>query len=98
MSRESPRLLIVAYHFPPMYSAGAQRPAQMLKLLPRFGIDVSVLTHTFQRTDLNSEPNVLRVYDSSSNGLGKLLHIPLRIIQRLSRRLGGYLSCILKLF
>ncbi len=82
------RLLVVAYHFPPMNSAGVQRPLQMLKLLPRFGVDVSVLTHSYSRTDLRAEPNVLRVFDTSSKGLGKLLHYPMRLLQRLSRMLG----------
>jgi glycosyltransferase involved in cell wall biosynthesis len=82
------KVLLVAYHFPPMNNSGVQRPLAMLKLLPRFGIDVSVLTHTYSRSDLLSEPNVLRVYDTNSKGVGKLLHYPLRILQRVSRALG----------
>ena len=82
------KVLLVAYHFPPMNSGGVQRPLQMLKFLPRFGVDVSVLTHSYSRSDLRSEPNILRVYDTNSKGLGKLLHYPLRTLQRLSRVLG----------
>jgi glycosyltransferase involved in cell wall biosynthesis len=71
-----------------MNSSGVQRPLAMQKLLPRFGVDVSVLTHTYSRSDLLSEPNVLRVYDTNSNGAGKLVHYPLRILQRGARALG----------
>jgi glycosyltransferase involved in cell wall biosynthesis len=83
------RLLVIAYHFPPQNSAGAQRPMQMRKLLPRFGVDVTVVTHSYDRTALAAEPGVVRVFDSNSTGFGKLLHYPLRIGQRLSRALGG---------
>ncbi len=89
MSARNLRLLVIAYHFPPQNSAGAQRPMQMQKLLPKFGVDVSVLTHSYDRTDLASDPNLLRVFDTNSRGFGKLLHYPLRIVQRLSRMLGG---------
>jgi glycosyltransferase involved in cell wall biosynthesis len=88
MTDENLRVLVVAYHFPPMNSAGAQRPGRMAKLLPDFGIDVSVLTHSHSRSDLLSEPGVLRVYDTNGRGAGKLLHYPLRILQRLSRAVG----------
>jgi glycosyltransferase involved in cell wall biosynthesis len=82
------RLLLVAYYFPPMNNGGVQRPFQVSQLLPRFGIEVSVLTHSHSRTDLHSEPWVLRVYDTNSVGVDKLLHIPIRLLQRLSRLLG----------
>jgi glycosyltransferase involved in cell wall biosynthesis len=85
------RLLLIAYHFPPMNSAGVQRPLQMWKLLPRFGVDVTVLTHSYSRSDLR-EPGVLRVYDTNSSGMGKLIHYPVRVLQRLSRALGGSTS------
>jgi hypothetical protein len=86
------KVLLVAYHFPPMNSGGVQRPLQMLKYLPHFGVDVSVLTHSHSRTDLRSDPNILRVYDTNRNGRGKLLHFPVRTLQRLSRALGGSTS------
>jgi len=82
------KVLLVAYHFPPMNNGGVQRPLQMSKLLPLFGVDVCVLTHTYSRTDLHSDPGTLRVYDTNSKGVGKLLHYPLRVMQRLSRALG----------
>jgi glycosyltransferase involved in cell wall biosynthesis len=88
MAPRNLRVLLVAYHFPPMNSSGVQRPLAMQKLLPRFGVDVSVLTHTYSRSDLLSEPNVLRVYDTNSNGASKLLHYPLRVLQRGARALG----------
>src|SRR5580698_3305020 len=39
-----PRLLLVAYNFPPVGGAGVQRPVKWLKNLRKMGWDVSVLT------------------------------------------------------
>lgn len=39
-----PRLLLVAYNFPPVGGAGVQRPVKWLKNLRKLGWDVSVLT------------------------------------------------------
>jgi len=83
------KLLLVAYHFPPANNGGVQRPLQMLKYLPRHGVDVSVLTHGYERTNLRGESTVLRVYDTSRRGAGALLHLPMRALQRLSRVLGS---------
>lgn len=88
MPAKNLKVLLVAYHFPPMNSSGAQRPFAMLKLLPRFGVDVSVLTYTYSRSNLESEPHILRVHDTNSEGAGKLLHYPLRVLQRVSRAFG----------
>jgi hypothetical protein len=41
---KSPRLLIVAYHFPPEPTAGAQRPYYLARELGRRGWEVTVLT------------------------------------------------------
>ncbi len=40
----SPRLLLVAYNFPPVGGAGVQRPVKWVKNLRQFGWDVTVLT------------------------------------------------------
>ena len=39
-----PRVLIVAYHFPPDAEVGAVRPYQIARYLPEFGIEPWVLT------------------------------------------------------
>ena len=39
-----PRLLLIAYNFPPVGGAGVQRPVKWVKNLRRFGWDVTVLT------------------------------------------------------
>jgi glycosyltransferase involved in cell wall biosynthesis len=43
-STTKPRLLLVAYSFPPVGGAGVQRPVKWVKYLSRFGWDVTVLT------------------------------------------------------
>jgi glycosyltransferase involved in cell wall biosynthesis len=92
MAPRNLRLLVVAYHFPPVNSSGAQRPVQMLRYLPRFGVDVSVLTRGYERTGLASEVNVVRIYDTNSRGRHKALHYPLRVLQRTARTLGAATS------
>lgn len=42
--RRPPRLLLVAYNFPPVGGAGVQRPVKWVKHLRRLGWDVTVLT------------------------------------------------------
>lgn len=42
--RRPPRLLLIAYNFPPVGGAGVQRPAKWVKNLEQFGWDVTVLT------------------------------------------------------
>ena len=39
-----PRVLLIAYHYPPRYSAGSMRPAALAKYLPALGWDVTVFT------------------------------------------------------
>ncbi len=38
------KILLIAYYFPPLGGAGVSRPVALLKRLPKFGIDVDVLT------------------------------------------------------
>lgn len=40
------RILLLAYYFPPMGLSGVQRTAKLVKYLPEFGVDVTVLTAT----------------------------------------------------
>lgn len=38
------RVLVFAYHFPPLGGAGVQRSVKLARYLPEFGVDVSVVT------------------------------------------------------
>lgn len=63
------RLLLIAYYYPPMKSGGTLRPRQMVKYLSRLGHTVTVLTHTYRKSeewDLQ-ETEVVRIYDGSHN-------------------------------
>jgi len=55
-------ILLLAYYFPPINSAGSVRPQQMARWLGQYGHSVSVLTHGYDpgRSD---EPGVIRVPD-----------------------------------
>lgn len=60
------KILIIAYYYPPINTGGTARPVKMAKYLPGFGHDVTVLTHTYDSTDLET-PGLIRVKDSSYN-------------------------------
>lgn len=60
------KILIIAYYYPPINTGGTARPVKMAKYLPEFGHDVTVLTHTYDSTDLET-PGIIRVKDSSYN-------------------------------
>src|SRR5437868_6980822 len=45
-----PKLLLIAYYFPPDGGAGTQRPAKFCRYLPEFGWDVTVLTRSVRRS------------------------------------------------
>lgn len=86
------KVLLIAYHFPPANNGGVQRPLQMWRLLPRFGVDVCVVTQRTSFWPRRAEPNVIRVWDTNSTGLGKAIHYPARVLQHLLRRLGASTS------
>jgi glycosyltransferase involved in cell wall biosynthesis len=46
-----PKLLLIAYYFPPDGGAGTQRPAKFCRYLPEFGWDVTVLTRSIRRRE-----------------------------------------------
>ena len=86
-------VLVVAYYYPPLESGGTQRPSMMAKYLPRFGHRVTVLSHTYGRSDV-LEGGVLRVRDVSHNlhrkGFGGLCWLGLRISGEAANLLGRY--------
>lgn len=63
----------------------------MLKYLPRYGVDVAVLTHSNNFTDL-SDLSMARIFDLNKSGRHRLLYYPLRIVQKLSTALGRFRS------
>ena len=86
-------VLVVAYYYPPVESGGTQRPSMMAKYLPRFGHRVTVLSHTYDRSDV-LDGGVLRVRDPSYNlhrkGLGGLCWLGLRAFGEATNLLGRY--------
>lgn len=85
------KILLIAYDFPPINNGGVQRPYMMLKYLPRYGVDVAILTHSDNFTDL-SDPSVARIFDLNKSGRYQLLYYPLRLLQKLSTALGRFRS------
>ena len=55
-------ILLIAYYFPPINSAGSVRPTQMAQWLRRGGHDVTVLTHGYEKTG-DPGPGIIRVHD-----------------------------------
>jgi glycosyltransferase involved in cell wall biosynthesis len=77
------KILIIAYYYPPINTGGTARPMKMAKYLPEFGHDVTVLTHTYNSTNLET-PGIIRVKDPSYN---KDRNSFLRLLQWLGLRL-----------
>lgn len=89
------RVLIITYHFPPDASAGAVRPYQFARLLPRYGIEpyvVTVLPEFAERYEPSYQPvgvepeHVFRteVLPSKRQKCERILH---RIVGRTATRL-----------
>jgi glycosyltransferase involved in cell wall biosynthesis len=55
-------ILLVAYYFPPINSAGSQRPVQIARWLRRYGHTVSVLTHGHDQ-GTGTSPEIIRIHD-----------------------------------
>jgi len=78
-----PKILMIAYYFPPLGGGGVPRPLKFCKYLPEFGWDVVVLTAkngvgpVYDKTlldELNSYKNV-KVYRTISFELGALKNL-----------------------
>jgi len=75
-----PKVLIIAYWYPPKQTIGALRPAKWVKYLPDFGWDPVVITVS-PRTDrytkygsLQEGPTAGRIYRTRDLSLNELLH------------------------
>lgn len=89
------KILLIAYYYPPINSGGTIRPMKMAKYLPSFGHQVTVLTHSYEKTGLQNS-SIIRVKDISRNmnrqGHKKIQWLVLRIYTEIFNRLGGYHS------
>ena len=85
------RILLLCYNYPPLKNGGVVRPLKMKKYLPLGGHEVFVLTHTYEKHNINNlEPDVFRAYDL--NRKYKAEFFITRAIFELSTRLGSYQS------
>ena len=90
------KILIIAYYYPPINTGGTARPVKMAKYLPEFGHDVTVLTHTYDSTDLET-PGTIRVkdisYSKSRNSLFRRAQwLGLRLVTEALNMMGIYHS------
>jgi len=76
-------ILLIAYYYPPISSGGSSRPLKIAKYLPRFGHKITVLTHSYQKDDLDNS-KALRIYDISHNKDRKGFHFVKWIVLRLN--------------
>lgn len=83
--------LLVGYHYFPENNGGVQRLAAMKKYLPRFGVDVNVLTHrgTIKVTASEDSDNVVRAFDITRHGVPLPVFLAYRLLQRVTRYLGA---------
>ena len=83
--------LLVGYHYFPENNGGVQRLAAMKKYLPRFGVDVSLLTHrgTIKVTASEDSDNVVRAFDITRYGVPLPVFLAYRLLQRVTRYLGA---------
>ena len=91
-----PKLLIIAYYYPPINSGGTVRPLKMAKYLSHFGWEVTVLTHTYDWTEPPMDTGVIRIKDISQNknrkGIRGIIWLGLRLYTEFLNRLGCYHS------
>jgi glycosyltransferase involved in cell wall biosynthesis len=89
------KILLIAYYYPPINTGGTTRPLKMAKYLEQFGHDVTVLTHTYEKTRF-TEPGIIRIKDISNNknrrGVKRFSWFLLRIYTEILNRLGIYHS------
>ena len=90
-------ILLIAYYYPPLNTGGVDRAAKIAKLLPRFGHRVTVLTHSYRKSD-RGDAQVIRVYDPSYSrdhrGLRRWQWLPLRLLTEGLNRIGIYFSIL----
>jgi glycosyltransferase involved in cell wall biosynthesis len=62
------KILIIAYYYPPISSGGTLRPVQWGKYLAQSGHEVTILTHTYHKNQIEpGNPRILRIRDISCN-------------------------------
>jgi glycosyltransferase involved in cell wall biosynthesis len=83
--------LLVGYHYFPENNGGVQRLAALKKYLPRFGVDVNLLTHrgTIKATASDDSDNVVRAFDITRHGMPLPVFLAYRLLQRVMRYLGA---------
>ncbi|UCH97672.1 MAG: glycosyltransferase [Candidatus Aminicenantes bacterium] len=59
------KILIIAYYYPPISTGGTLRPVHWAKYLPQFGHEITILTHTYDKT--KTKPGIIRIHDPSFN-------------------------------
>ena len=90
------KILIIAYYYPPINTGGTARPMKMAKYLPEFGHEVTVLTHSYDSTNLET-PGIIRVKDTSYNKgrdsfLRRIRWLGLRLVTEALNMVGIYHS------
>lgn len=91
-------ILIIAYYYPPISSGGTMRPLKFARYLARMGHDVSVVTQTYGKTQVEpGNPRIMRYHDISHNkkrlGLRRRLQwLGLRLFTEVLNRFGIYHS------
>ena len=83
--------LLVGYHYFPENNGGVQRLAAMKKYLPRFGVEVSLLTHrgTIKAPRSENSDGVVRAFDITRHGMPLPVFLAYRLLQRVTRYLGA---------
>lgn len=62
------KILIIAYYYPPINTAGTLRPLKWAQYLPQWGHEVTILTHTYDKNKTEpGPPQIIRFQDISFN-------------------------------
>ena len=62
------KILIIAYYYPPVSTGGTLRPLKWAQYLPQWGHQVTILTHTYDKTKTEpGPPRIIRFHDISCN-------------------------------
>jgi glycosyltransferase involved in cell wall biosynthesis len=62
------KILIIAYYYPPINTGGTVRPLKWAQYLQQWGHEVTILTHTYNKTKSEpGSPQIIRFHDISYN-------------------------------
>ena len=62
------KILIIAYYYPPVNTGGTLRPFKWAQYLPQWGHEVTILTHTYNKSKTEpGPPQIIRFHDISFN-------------------------------